>query len=169
MSRRVFVFFCLLTAVRSEEGSKKGITIDKTNMNLTCDGGTFPDGQTTIKMDYGSSGLYTCSLDGCTDDCPTARVKILNAENLVQLDMGALVSVLVANIVMTVLIGWVFYSICAQPRPRGSYQGNKASDRINLIENPSRSAGDTYQRLNMRSDEYSALQPQRRQKNKQSV
>ncbi|KTG38263.1 hypothetical protein cypCar_00045750 [Cyprinus carpio] len=101
--------------------------------------------------------------------CRVCPSDVYDAENLIQLDMGALVTLLVANITVTVLIGWAFYSICTQPKARGSYQGNKASDRVNLIENPSRSGGDTYQRLNTRTDEYSSLQPQRKHKNKQSV
>lgn len=175
MDRRVFVLFCLLTAVRSEEPSKPVITVDTGSMDLKCDGGTFSADITTIKMNYESSGLHTCTSNTCSEDdvgnCPTEtiKIKILNAENLIQLDMGALVTLLVANITVTVLIGWAFYSICTQPKARGSYQGNKASDRVNLIENPSRSGGDTYQRLNTRTDEYSSLQPQRKHKNKQSV
>ncbi len=91
------------------------------------------------------------------------------SENLIELDVKALVSVIVSNILVTVLIGWAVYSICAQPPTRSSYQGNKgasrsqsisvnqesllhlsvflssASDRQALISNHTPSGGETYQ------------------------
>uniref|UniRef100_A0A673ME25 Uncharacterized protein n=1 Tax=Sinocyclocheilus rhinocerous TaxID=307959 RepID=A0A673ME25_9TELE len=167
MARRVLVLFCLLTAVRSDVPD---ISVGEGNIDLKCGRGTFADNQATIRISYGSSGLHTCTSDECNNDpqsCPTVLLKVLNAENLIQLDMWAVVTVLLSDIIVTIMIGCVIYSICAQPKARSSYQGNKASDRVNLIENHSRSGGDTYQPLNTRAEEYSTLQA--RKHNKQSV
>uniref|UniRef100_A0A671S0E4 Immunoglobulin V-set domain-containing protein n=1 Tax=Sinocyclocheilus anshuiensis TaxID=1608454 RepID=A0A671S0E4_9TELE len=156
MDSRVLVLFCLLTAVRSDEAPKKPeISVGEGNIDLKCERGTFADNQTTIRISYVSSGLHTCTSDEY-------------AENLIQLDMRAVVTVLVSDVEVTIMIGWVIYSICAQPKTRSGYQGSKASDRVNLIENHSRSGGDTYQPLNTRAEEYSTLQA-RKHKHKQSV
>ncbi|XP_016096612.1 T-cell surface glycoprotein CD3 delta chain-like [Sinocyclocheilus grahami] len=173
MDRRVFVLFCLLTAVRSDDNQKKPeISFEEQNMLLKCKGGTFDDGD-TIQLNYDNSGLHQCKSslsDECSDDtCPNALVKILSSENLIELDIGAVFTVLVADVIATALIGWAIYTICAQPTTRGSYQGNKASDKQALISNHTPSGGDTYQPLNTRTDEYSTLHAQRKNKNKQSV
>ncbi|KTF93551.1 hypothetical protein cypCar_00032933 [Cyprinus carpio] len=119
-------------------------------MVLTCKNGKFGD-KDSIKMNYDNSGVHQCKPENdeeCTDaTCATALIKIL----------------------MTALIGWAIYIVCAQPTARGGYQGNKASDRQALINNHAPSGGDTYQPLNTRTDEYSTLHAQRKQKNKQSV
>uniref|UniRef100_A0A672KZQ0 Uncharacterized protein n=1 Tax=Sinocyclocheilus grahami TaxID=75366 RepID=A0A672KZQ0_SINGR len=159
MLKPFFVFDPLVPEISFGEG----------NLDLKCVHGTFADNQTTIRISYESSGLHTCTSEECNNDnCPTVLVKVLNAENLIQLDIGAVFAVLISDIGVTIMIGWVIYSICTQPKTRSSYQGNKASDRVNLIENHSRSGGDTYQPLNTRAEEYSTLQA-RKHKNTQSV
>uniref|UniRef100_A0A671T210 CD3 gamma/delta subunit Ig-like domain-containing protein n=1 Tax=Sinocyclocheilus anshuiensis TaxID=1608454 RepID=A0A671T210_9TELE len=174
MDRRVFVLFCLLTAVRSDDNQKKPeISVDEQNMLLKCQHGTFGD-EESIQLNYDNSGLHQCkspqSGDDCNDDtCSKALVKILSSENLIELDIGAVATVLVADVFATALIGWAIYTICAQPTTRGGYQGNKASDKQALISNHTPSGGDTYQPLNTRTDEYSTLHAQRKNKNKQSV
>uniref|UniRef100_A0A8C2BD94 CD3 gamma/delta subunit Ig-like domain-containing protein n=1 Tax=Cyprinus carpio TaxID=7962 RepID=A0A8C2BD94_CYPCA len=149
MDRRVFVLLCLLTAVRSQGTPPAEITVNAQDMVLTCKNGKFGDKE-SIKMNYGNSGLHQCipnEIDvECTDDsCPKALIKILSSENLIQLDSMALVSVIVGDILVTALIGWAIYIVCAQPTARGGYQGNKASDRQALINNHAPSGGDTYQ------------------------
>ncbi|KAI2656548.1 T-cell surface glycoprotein CD3 delta chain [Labeo rohita] len=175
MDRRVIVLFCLLTAVRSEDAdlanSQKTPVISVEKGQLECKGGKF-DGSPSIPINYENSGLHTCISDDCTDDsCPTQNVlvKVLGSDNLIQLDMRSVATVIVSDILVTVLIGWAVYSICAQPKTRGGYQGNKASDRVNLINNHNQPGGDTYQPLNTRADEYSTLHAPRKHKNKQSV
>ncbi|KAF4104528.1 hypothetical protein G5714_015515 [Onychostoma macrolepis] len=172
MDRRVLVLFCLLTAVRSDN-SKPEIKVNKNK--LECATGVF-DKEPASLEEYGFY-TYTCTSNK-KEDCPEAdhcakqkiTVKILNSENLIQLDsMLSLASVVFSNILVTTLIGWAVYTICAQPPTRSSYQGNKASDRQALINNHTPSGGDTYQRLNTRTDEYSTLHAQRKNKNKQSV
>uniref|UniRef100_A0A9J8DLW0 Uncharacterized protein n=1 Tax=Cyprinus carpio carpio TaxID=630221 RepID=A0A9J8DLW0_CYPCA len=172
MDRRVFVLLCLLTAVRSQGTPPAEITVNAQDMVLTCKNGKFGD-KDSIKMNYDNSGVHQCKPENdeeCTDaTCATALIKILSSENLIQLDSMALVSVIVGDILVTALIGWAIYIVCAQPTARGGYQGNKASDRQALINNHAPSGGDTYQPLNTRTDEYSTLHAQRKQKNKQSV
>ncbi|KAL1260379.1 hypothetical protein QQF64_008206 [Cirrhinus molitorella] len=141
-------------------------------MTLDCKDGTF-DKTPSLKEDVHDT--YTCTPSLCIEEhnanCAKQEVtvKILSSENLIQPDMTTVASVIVSDILATVLIGWAVYSICAQPKTRGGYQGNKASDRVNLINNHTPSGGDTYQPLNTRADEYSTLQTQRKHKNKQSV
>ncbi|XP_016370781.1 T-cell surface glycoprotein CD3 delta chain [Sinocyclocheilus rhinocerous] len=170
MDRRVFVLLCLLTAVRSDDPSNKlEISVDEQNMLLICKGGKFGD-EESIQLNYDNSGLHQCKSEECNDDtCPKALVKILSSENLIELDIGAVFTVLGADVIATALIGWAIYTICAQPTTRGGYQGNKASDKQALISNHTPSGGDTYQPLNTRTDEYSTLHAQRKNKNKQSV
>ncbi|XP_026137385.1 T-cell surface glycoprotein CD3 gamma chain [Carassius auratus] len=167
MDGRVFVFFCLLTAVRPDDSSPL-ISYDKKEKTLNCTKGKFGD-EASIRVNYDNSGIHTCIPSGvdCNDEmsnCPKALIKVLSSENLIQLDPMALVSVIVGDIVVTAVIGWAIYSICAQPVTRSSYQGNKASDRQALINNHTPSGGDTYQPLNTRGDEYSTLHAQRKQK-----
>ncbi|KAK7171317.1 hypothetical protein R3I93_003807 [Phoxinus phoxinus] len=171
MDRRLFWSFCVMAALGSVSSEVPVLRIEKSNMTLVCEKGKF-DSEPKPLTDDGASGLYTCSCleeDLNCDSTTRARVKILSAENLIQLDMAALITVLVSNLVVTALIGWAVYSVCAQPSTRTSYQDSKASDRKSLIPservNNSASGGDTYQRLNTRTDEYSTLHGGRKPKN----
>lgn len=66
--------------VNFAEPSKPVITVDTGSMDLKCDGGTFSADITTIKMNYESSGLHTCTSNTCSEDdvgnCPTETIKI---------------------------------------------------------------------------------------------
>ncbi|XDV33377.1 hypothetical protein PO909_003801 [Leuciscus waleckii] len=170
MDRRLF-WLCLMTVLGSVTSQDKpvptpppsGPYIDKSSNTLMCSSGDFE--QTPLKT-YEASGLYTCCPS--EDNCLKARVKILHAENLIQLDKSALITVVVSNVLVTALIGWAVYIVCAEPSTRTSYQDNKASDRKSLIPNErvsnNTSGETTYQRLNTRPDEYSTLGA-RKQKN----
>lgn len=46
----------------------------------------------------------------------------VGSENMIQLDMATTVTVLLGDIVATVLIGWAVYSICAQPKAKSNHQ-----------------------------------------------
>lgn len=167
MDGRLFWWFCGMAVLGSvtAQAPKPEISIEKSNMTLVCKNGEF-DYQPKPLENEGASGIFSCcSKPDENDDsghivCSKARVKILSTENLIQLDMSALITVLVSDVLVTVLIGWAIYIICGQPSTRTSYQDNKASDRKNLIPNErvsNNASGDTYQRLNTRSDEYSTL------------
>lgn len=169
MERRLFWLFCLLTALGSVESAGPEITIS--NNDLKCDKGQFDSKPKSLLED--AHVTYSC-VDNTTDECPgdyenndcarqTILVKVLSSENMIQLNTPALATVIVSDILVTMMIGWAVYSVCAQPRTRSSYQGNKASDRQNLITN--NSAGDMYQPLNARSSEYSTLHGARKPKN----
>ncbi|XP_055051383.2 T-cell surface glycoprotein CD3 delta chain-like [Misgurnus anguillicaudatus] len=165
MNKRSFMcLFCLLTTVSTEE-NKLDIKVKEgdTGLILNCDGGTFPahENKAEINFTWDASGDYQC--DDSQGKSVIMTVKIRSSEDLIQLDTTATIAILVGDIAATVLIGWAVYSICAQPKPKSTYQGNKASDRQNLINN---AAGDTYQPLGNRSDDYSSLQPNRKNKNK---
>lgn len=166
MNKRSFIcLFCLLTTVSTEEKKLeiKVISEDDTGLKLECDGGSFPahENRKEINVTWDESGDYKC--EDLQGKSITMTVKIRSSEDLIQLDTTATIAILLGDIAATVLIGWAVYSICAQPKPKSTYQGNKASDRQNLINN---AAGDTYQPLGSRSDDYSMLQPNRKNKNK---
>ncbi|ROL54686.1 hypothetical protein DPX16_1572 [Anabarilius grahami] len=174
MERHLFWLFCLLTALGSVESADeaKGLAIRISNKNLICANGAFDHEPKPLTED--AQATYSC-IDNTTadcaenyienDDCARQRilVKVLSSENMIQLNTPALITVIVSDVFVTMMIGWAIYSVCAQPRTRSSYQGNKASDRQNLITN--NSAGDTYQPLNARSSEYSTLHGARKPKN----
>nr|QPH36704.1 CD3 gamma/delta [Ctenopharyngodon idella] len=171
MERRLFWLFCLLTALRSVElaDEPKDPEITISDMKLVCTNGDFHTQPKSLMED--ADVIYTCvgnnTNKGCpeSDECPKPKilVKVLSSDGLIQLNTPALLTVLFSDVIVTGMIGWAIYSICAQPRTRSSYQGNKASDRQNLITN--NSAGDMYQPLNARSSEYSTLHGARKPKN----
>lgn len=163
MDRRCLMcFFCLLTTVSTEEVIKKEKE-DDDSVTLKCSEGKFEINNTAIlDLSWDDSGDYRCRLK--SNDTVTVTVRVRRSENLIQLDLPATLSILLGDIAATILIGWAVYSICAQPKTKSNYQrANKASDRQNLINN---SGGDTYQPLSHRSDEYSMLQPARKNKNR---
>ncbi|XP_077077506.1 uncharacterized protein LOC143730836 [Siphateles boraxobius] len=173
MERRVFSVFCVMAvlgSVSSQAPATPKLSIVQDNMTLVCAGRANFE-QPKFLTDNGASGHFTC----CSEDdepahiCLKAQVKILNADNLIQLDMSALITVLVSDVLVTVLIGWAVYTICAQPSTGTGYQDSKASDKKSLIPHErvsNNTPGDAYQRLNTRSDEYSTLQGQRKPKDK---
>ncbi|KAK9961628.1 hypothetical protein ABG768_007042 [Culter alburnus] len=170
MERRLFWLFCLLTALGSVESAGPEITVS--SKDLKCDNGVFYPKPKPLSEDiYVTYWCIDNTTDGCpgddpeNNDCPSQRilVKVLSSENMIQLNTPALATVIVSDVIVTIMIGWAVYSVCAQPRTRSSYQGNKASDRQNLITN--NSAGDMYQPLNARSSEYSTLHGARKPKN----
>nr|XP_055051383.1 T-cell surface glycoprotein CD3 gamma chain-like [Misgurnus anguillicaudatus] len=169
MNKKSFMcLFCLLTTVSIDITNTLEIkaTENDNGLQLKCTGGKFQvNGNSTETLDltWDKSGDYKCEDTNSPENQVIMTVKIRSSEDLIQLDTTATVAILVGDIAATVLIGWAVYSICAQPKPKSTYQGNKASDRQNLINN---AAGDTYQPLGNRSGEYSSLQPNRKNKNK---
>ncbi|KAI7800447.1 T-cell surface glycoprotein CD3 gamma chain-like [Triplophysa rosa] len=163
MDRRgLMCLFCLLTTVSTEELSIKKPEEGEESLALECSGGTFEmNGNKTLQLSWHESGDYLCK--GDSSESVTITVRVRNSENLIQLDIMTTVAIVLGDIAATALIGWAAYSICAQPKPKNNYQRNKASDRQNLINN---SGGDTYQPLSTRSDDYSTLQPTRKNKNR---
>ncbi|XP_073780288.1 uncharacterized protein isoform X2 [Danio rerio] len=158
MDLRLLFFFCLLK-LASVQASKSQISVKAGKLH--CEHGQFESGATERPLE---TGEYTCKSADCEEKKCSEQitVRIRTSEDLLELDVPALISVLIGDLMATALIGWAVYSICSQPTNRRSYIGNKASDKVNLINN---SGGDTYQRLNMRSDEYSTLHGPRKQKN----
>lgn len=169
MNKRSFMcLFCLLTTVSIDSTNTVDIQVtEKENgLQLKCNEGTFQvngNGTSTLDLTWDKSGDYKCEDINSPENQIIMTVKMRSSEDLIQLDTTATIAILLGDIAATVLIGWAVYSICAQPKPKSTYQGNKASDRQNLINN---AAGDTYQPLGNRSDDYSSLQPNRKNKNK---
>ncbi|KAA0701619.1 hypothetical protein E1301_Tti024182 [Triplophysa tibetana] len=165
MDRRALMcLLCLLTTVSTEELSIKNPVEGEDSIELECSGGTFEKNlNKTLKLSSDKSGDYPCTKDGNDDERVTITVRFRESENLIRLDFMSTVAIVMGNIAATILIGWATYSICAQPKPKNNYQRNKASDRQNLINN---SGGDTYQPLSTRSDDYSTLQPTRKNKSR---
>ncbi|XP_051536064.1 T-cell surface glycoprotein CD3 gamma chain-like [Myxocyprinus asiaticus] len=168
MDGRYFMcLFCLLVTVSAQgdtgkdKSMIKATAIDGDNaVNLTCDGGIWTNNENFIIVE--KYGEYTCTKTDEEDVKETITVKFRRSEDLIQLDTPAFVSILLSDIAVTALIGWAIYSICAQPKTKSSYQGNKASDRQVLINHTD---GQTYQPLSAgRTDEYSTLHGARKNK-----
>ncbi|KAG9342096.1 hypothetical protein JZ751_017093 [Albula glossodonta] len=94
-------------------------------------------------------------------DCKQNGVEdLLSAcDNCIALEAGTVAGILVGEIVATALIGVAVYLIASQPQGKAYRQGNKASDRQNLIQNQHNDT--TYQPLSGHSSDYSQLEPRR--------
>ncbi|XP_056613614.1 T-cell surface glycoprotein CD3 gamma chain-like [Triplophysa dalaica] len=165
MDRRALMcLLCLLTTVSTEDVLIKITRETEGGLQLECSGGKFEmNDNTTLTISLDESGDYSCKGENIESERVTITVRVRDSDNLIQMDFMSTLAIVMGDIAATILIGWAVYSICAQPKPKNNYQRNKASDRQNLINN---SGGDTYQPLSTRSDDYSTLQPTRKNKSR---
>ncbi|KAK3561352.1 hypothetical protein QTP86_030643, partial [Hemibagrus guttatus] len=97
-----------------------------------------PSNQFNLSYKDENSGDYKCEIK---DNNITMTVKFRTCESCIELDKTSLIAVILGNIVATFFVAFAVYSITGQSKGK-SFSGNKASDKVNLLNN---GETDTYQ------------------------
>ncbi|CAK6980640.1 T-cell surface glycoprotein CD3 gamma chain-like [Scomber scombrus] len=149
----------------AEDAPKEGITVtaQSGNIKLTCEGSTWKFTPQNVKehvLNYtdDNTGEYTC-INSEGQGSTTIYVKIRTCDNCVELDGGSLSSIIVGNVVATIVVGVAVYLIASQARTVPVTSNKKSSDRQHLVPNEARATNEHYQPLNHRGqkDTYDEL------------
>ncbi|XP_062275282.1 T-cell surface glycoprotein CD3 gamma chain-like [Scomber scombrus] len=143
----------------AEEGIK--VTILSGKIRLNCKEEWKINGNATSReLPYSDewTGEYTCQGNSETD---TAKiyVKFRTCDNCVELDGGSLSSIIVGDVVATIVVGVAVYLIASQARTVPVTSNKKSSDRQHLVPNEARATNEHYQPLKHRGqkDTYDEL------------
>ncbi|KAI1893269.1 hypothetical protein AGOR_G00121970 [Albula goreensis] len=160
MEWRTCYLVCLLTLSLAGSASSQAVDITvayqatSESLMMTCENGLWPEKgdvveNKTWQIAYKdeNSMRYICQSNSDPTDQKWIYVKFRTCDNCIALEAGTVAGILVGEIVATALIGVAVYLIASQPQGKAYRQGNKASDRQNLIQNQHNDT--TYQPLGL--------------------
>ncbi|XP_053176114.1 T-cell surface glycoprotein CD3 epsilon chain-like [Scomber japonicus] len=137
------------------------------NIKLTCTGDSWkitdrsgrPEDGNSLELEYNDdkSGEYKCTKDEYVK--ASIFVKFRTCDNCIDLDAGSISSIVIGDVVATIVIGVAVYLIASHARTAPVPSNKKSSDRQHLVPNEARATNDHYQPLNLRGpkDTYDEL------------
>uniref|UniRef100_A0A3Q3KSS5 T-cell surface glycoprotein CD3 delta chain-like n=1 Tax=Mastacembelus armatus TaxID=205130 RepID=A0A3Q3KSS5_9TELE len=144
-------------------------------IKLSCDkrqiyNATSGEGQGFLLLDYKDENTdeYTCVNEADESDKePKIYVKFRTCDNCIELDLTAILGIVIGDVVATIAIGVGVYLLLSQSRLTPMSSHKKSSDRQHLVPNEvssSRGPNDQYERLRYKGaqkDMYDVIQNRR--------